>query len=247
MSLRGRPVRVKFAYQQVADEIQKQIFDGSIKPGERLPGEHELAEMFGVTRSTVREGLRQLENDGLVHRPSPRRLEVCLPGTDALTSRASRTMMMMGVTFRDLWQVSMVTEPLAAELAAQNITDPEKAELRAIHARLSTITDDMLLVSKIDTQFHSFIAEATKNRVLTMAREPVSMLLYRGFAQVAPLAKIALPRQAEAHTHIVEAICAHDSDLARTWMRRHINDFWKAIQNANLQDSVPAELPSEDE
>lgn len=236
MSLRGRPLKVKYAYYQIADEIQKQILDGSIKPGERLPGEVELAEMFGVTRSTVREGLRQLENDGLVHRPTPRRLEVCLPQVDALTARASRAMALMRVSFRDLWQVAMVTEPLAANLAAGLITEEEKTELRAIHAEMVAAQHDVEATIDLDPRFHSFIAETTKNRVLIMAREPVALLLYRGFAQVAPVAKIALQRQIVAHEHIVEAICAGDAELAETWARRHIEDFWRAINKAGLAD-----------
>lgn len=236
MSLRGRPLKVKYAYYQIADEIQKQILDGSIKPGERLPGEVELAEMFGVTRSTVREGLRQLENDGLVHRPTPRRLEVCLPQVDALTARASRAMALMRVSFRDLWQVAMVTEPLAANLAAGLITEEEKSELRAIHAEMVAAQHDVEAMIDLDPRFHSFIAETTKNRVLIMAREPVALLLYRGFAQVAPVAKIALQRQIVAHEHIVEAICAGDAELAETWARRHIEDFWRAINKAGLAD-----------
>jgi DNA-binding FadR family transcriptional regulator len=239
MSLKGRQLKVKYAYYQVADEIQRQILDGSIKPGEKLPGEVELAEMFGVTRSTVREGLRQLENDGLVHRPTPRRLEVCHPQMETLTTRASRAMALMGVSFRDLWQVAMATEPLAAGLATGLITEEEKTELRAIHAELVAADDDLEATIELDTRFHSFIAETTKNRVLILAREPVALLLYRGFAQLAPVvAEIAIQRQIEAHSHILEAICAGDEDLARTWARRHIVDFWKAIQKAGLADSV---------
>lgn len=238
MSLQGRPLKVKYAYYQIADEIQRQILDGTIKPGEKLPGEIELAEMFGVTRSTVREGLRQLENDGLVHRPTPRRLEVCHPQMEVLTTRTSRAMALMGVSFRDLWQVAMVTEPLAASLAAGLITDDEKTELRAIHEELVAAEEDIEATIDLDTRFHSFIAESTKNRVLILAREPVALLLYRGFAQVAPVAEIALRRQIEAHTHILEAICAGDAELAGLWARRHIADFWKAINKAGLADSV---------
>ncbi|GGE47061.1 GntR family transcriptional regulator [Primorskyibacter flagellatus] len=237
MSLQGRQLKVKYAYYQVADEIQRQILDGSLKPGERLPGEVELAEMFGVTRSTVREGLRQLENDGLVHRPSPRRLEVSLPQMETLTTRNSRAMAMMRVSFRHLWQVALATEPLAADLAALLITEEEKVELRDIHAELLDSVTDVDRTIELDTRFHSFIATAAKNPALMLAREPVALLLYRGFAQVAPVSEIALSRQAEAHTHITDAICAGDRDLARTWGRRHIEDFWKAINKAGLADA----------
>lgn len=238
MSLRGRQLKVKYAYYQIADEIQQQILDGTIKPGEKLPGEVELAEMFGVTRSTVREGLRQLENDGLVHRPSPRRLEVCLPQMETLTTRASRAMALMGVSFRELWQVALVTEPLSARLAAEMATEEEKVELRAIHAQLVKAESNLERTIELDTKFHSYMAEISRNKVLILAREPVALLLYGGFSQVAPVADIAIQRQIEAHGYLVDAICAGDADLASTWARRHIEDFWKAIQKAGLSDAA---------
>jgi GntR family transcriptional repressor for pyruvate dehydrogenase complex len=83
----NKPDTPHFAYQQIAEDIQARILRGDLKPGDQLPGETELSAMFGVTRSTVREGLRQLESDGLVHRPSPRRLEVSVPGAEVLTTR----------------------------------------------------------------------------------------------------------------------------------------------------------------
>lgn len=237
MSLRGKPLKVKYAYFQIADEIEKQIMNGSVKPGEKLPGEVELAEMFGVTRSTVREGLRQLENDGLVHRPTPRRLEVCLPQMETLASRASRAMVLMGVSFRELYQVALATEPLAAGLAAERITELEKDELRSMHDELVAAENDIDLTIELDTKFHSYIAEISKNKALMLAREPIALLLFRGFSQVAPRADGAIQRQIEAHQHIVNAICAGDKDLASTWARRHIEDFWKAINRTGLADA----------
>ena len=48
MSLRGKPLKVNYAYRQFADEIETQIMQGTLQPGERLPGEVELAELFGA-------------------------------------------------------------------------------------------------------------------------------------------------------------------------------------------------------
>lgn len=239
MSLRGQPLKVNYAYRQIADEIQAQILDGSLSPGERLPGEVELAEMFGVTRSTVREGLRQLESDGLVHRPSPRRLEVAMPQIDQLATRAGRAMVLMKVTFRELWQVALETEPLAAALAAEHATPEAVAQLEDLHVRLIEAEEDEQETIRIDTEFHSLIAEMGQNRVLILAREPIALLLYRGFTQVAPKVPQAFGRQIEAHAHVLAAIRNRDQETARFWARRHIEDFWRGIQIAGLEDETP--------
>lgn len=239
MSLRGRPLKVNYAYRQIADAIEAQILDGSLHPGERLPGEIELAEMFEVTRSTVREGLRQLESDGLVHRPSPRRLEVATPQIDQLATRAGRAMTLMKVTFRELWQVALETEPLAAALAAERATPEAVQQLEELHARLIEAEHDEQETIRLDAQFHSLIAEMGQNRVLILAREPIALLLYQGFTQVAPKVPQAFRRQIEAHCRILAAIGTRDPENARLWARRHIEDFWRGIRIAGLEDEPP--------
>ncbi|MEQ5871554.1 FadR family transcriptional regulator [Sagittula sp. NFXS13] len=239
MSLRGQPLKVNYAYKQIAEQIQTQILDGTITPGDRLPGETELAEMFGVTRSTVREGLRQLESDGLVCRPTPRRLEVAMPRIDQLATRSWRAMVLMNVTFRELWQVALETEPLAASLAAECATDHELEELEELHRQLVDATDDEELSIKLDTAFHSKIAEISKNRVLSLAREPIALLLFQGFSKVAPNVPQALDRQIVAHAEVLEAIRKRDPERARLWARRHIEDFWRGVQLARLEDETP--------
>ncbi|MCE8009498.1 FCD domain-containing protein [Aestuariivita sp.] len=238
MSLKCKPIRVHYAYQQIAEEIEAQILKGELRPGEQLPGEAELAELFGVTRSTVREGLRQLESDGLVHRPTPRRLEVTIPQANQLTTRAGRAMALMKVTFRELWEVTMETEPLAARLAAHRASDDEIEQLQQLHAKLVAAEGHEALTIDLDEQFHTRVAELGKNRVLGLAREPIALLLYRGFTQVAPTAPQFYQRQIEAHSNVVAAIRDRDPDRAEKWARMHIEDFWRAVRIADLEDKT---------
>lgn len=243
MAIKGQPLKVNYAYRQIADEIESQIMEGVLKPGEQLPGELELAALFGVRRSTVREGLRQLESDGLVCRPTPRRLEVSMPSVERLTSRASRAMTLMKVTFRELWQVALVTEPLASALAAELATAEEIERLDDIHARLVKAENKEARTVAIDTEFHAHIAAMSKNRVLILAREPVALLLYQGFRRMAPKVPQSFRRQIDAHAHIVSAIRDGDAATAREWTQRHVEDFWRAIKLAGLQDEPPLANP----
>lgn len=238
MGLTSKPIQVNYAYQQIAEEIEAQILRGELKPGDQLPGEAELGAMFGVNRSTVREGLRQLESDGLVHRPSPRRLVVAVPQADQLTSRTGRAMALMKVTFRELWEVTMVTEPLAARIAADRASAEEIDALQCVHADLVAAEGQMARTIDLDEQFHARIADMGRNRVLGLAREPVSLLLFRGFAQIAPFATKFYKRQIEAHSNIIAAIRDRDCDRAEKWARMHIEDFWRGAQIAGLEDAV---------
>ena len=77
------------AYRVVSDDLRQRIVRGEIQPGEPLPTESDLASRFGVHRSTIREGLRQLEQDGLVRRQG-KKLLVAVPRNSDLASAAER-------------------------------------------------------------------------------------------------------------------------------------------------------------
>ena len=105
-----RRIDVAPAYQKVADAIEREIVNGRIKPGEPIGTEQELVQQFGVNRSTVREGIRVLEEGGLIQRDSSRRLYACLPRYNKLATRLSRALVLHEVTFRELFEASMMLE-----------------------------------------------------------------------------------------------------------------------------------------
>lgn len=241
MGLRPRPIQVSKAYEQVSAQLESQILEGRLQPGEQLPGEVELAALFGVNRSTVREGIRRLESEGLVRRSSPRKLVVATPKARELASRNSRALRMLEVTFDQLWRVAVEIEPLAAELAARNATDEDVARLQGNQARMAKATqarDDRAVV-RLDLEYHSFIAEATKNPALALAQEPIGILLYSGLEALLPHLPQAPARQLEAHGRVIDAIRLGDPDVARDWTLRHAVDFRRGYLMAGLPMDAP--------
>ncbi len=243
MSLQFEKLNVPSAYQVVSRELRRSIVSGDLKPGDQLPSEADLAEQFGVNRSTVREGIRQLENDGFVRREGRRRLCVSVPTSSDLAPRASRALVMNQVTFRELWEVARVLEPSCAALSARNRTEPQVAALRGNIDRTRHSLDNAVLCTELDTEFHSVVAEATHNRALLLSREPVGMLLYPAFEMLHPLLPQALGRMLEAHDKIAEAIVAGEADEAELWMRKHIIDFRRGWEMASLSLDIPVGLP----
>jgi len=239
MALKAKPLRVEHAYELVSREIEAEILTGSMRPGDQLPGEVEMASMFAVNRSTVREGIRRLECEGFVRRVSPRKMVVSIPRMAELASRQTRALSMLEVSFSELWNVVMETEPLAAELAARHADDNDLAALDAIHAALVAVEGEGHASAEIDTAFHSRIAEAGKNRVLQLAREPIGFLIFSGIDALIPEVPQAMSRQVVAHSHVIEAIRNRDPEGARDWMRRHIDDFKRGYVLAGLPLDAP--------
>jgi DNA-binding FadR family transcriptional regulator len=237
--LRAKPLGQRRAYEQISAEVEAQIVAGTLRPGEELPGEVEMASMFGVNRSTVRESIRRLESEGLVRRSSPRRLVVALPRLEDLASRQSRALRLMEVTFLELWHVAAATEPLAAELAARDAAPEAIAALEANQRAMAETVAAGGNPTALDTAFHGLVAEAAGNRALQLAREPIGVLLYSGLEAILPHLPQAPHRQLEAHGAIVAAIRGGDAAEAGRWMRRHLDDFRRGYELAGLPLDAP--------
>lgn len=238
-------LNVKNAYQVVSQVIENDILNGKFKPGDQLPSESDLASQFGVNRSTVREGLRLLEQNGLVAREAGKRLHITLPRYRDLSSRMSRAMIMHQVSFRELWDVAMALEPAAASAAALAADPSAIAVLEDNLRRTKEVLARGESILMLDLEFHKLIAEFTKNRVLVLAREPVGMLLLPAFGAVLPKLPKAGDRLVEAHGIILEALRTNDADLAATWMRKHIADLRRGYEIAgiDLDEPINHELP----
>ena len=85
---------------------------------------------FGVNRSTVREGIRLLEQSGLVSREPSRRLSVAVPHYHRLATRMTRALILQQVTFRELWHTSRALEPAAVDQAMDNATEERPGRAR---------------------------------------------------------------------------------------------------------------------
>ncbi len=233
-------------YRLVFDAIERRILGGHLKIGDPLPTEMELAEQFGVNRSTVREGIRLLEQEGLITRDGGKRPRISAPQYKDLASAASRALVLHAVTFRELWEASMLIEPATAELAAMNI-DPVELERLAdnIRAMETAVADlesgasfDVEAFVTLDRRFHEILAEASKNRVLMLAHEPVTTLFI-------PAGRIILPRLKtwrrvlDAHRVIHGYLAAHDAAGAREWMRKPMDDFRRGYALTGLDFDTP--------
>lgn len=220
------------AYKLVAEAIERQILAGAIRPGEPIGTEAELVRQFGVNRSTVREGIRLLEHDGLIRRESNRRLSAGLPHYDRLATRSTRALILSEVTFRELYEAAMALQMATIEAACERATPAMIAAMESNIERTSGVLGDPAAVAELDTEFHALIGKASGNRVLQLAREPSDLLIFPTTELVLRQVKEGSARLLEAHRMMLDAIVRHDKEAARLWARRHINDWRKGFERA---------------
>jgi DNA-binding FadR family transcriptional regulator len=236
-------VVVEPAYKAVSAAIERAILDGALPPGTALPTEQALSERFGVHRSTVREAIRQVEQEGLLQRREGRRLFVCLPGVHDLAPRATRLLLLHQTTFQELWDVALTLEPLAARLAALHANDDDLALLDANLAASHLETTLPALVT-LDMEFHALVGRASHNHALMLAREPVGLLYNPTLQQIFLRLPQASSRNLEAHVRTMAALRRRDAQDAAEWTRKHMVDFQRGFAMAGLDMSTPIAQPT---
>ena len=194
-----------------------------------------------ATSATLREGIRLLEQSGLIHRDSSRRLTASLPHYRQLATRLSRALLLHEVTFRELWEATTVLEAAAAEQAALNAPPELIDELDANVAKTKSAANNPAKVAELDTQFHSLIAKASCNRVLQLAREPSGLLIFPTTEIILRKVKEGTSRLIEAHRIIVDAVRRRDKEESRLWMLRHAKDWRKGYERAGKDLDQPVE------
>ena len=236
--------RAPRSYELIARQIEAQIAERGLNPGDVLPAETRLAAQLGVNRSTIREALRTLEQNGLVVREQGRKqLRISAPQPKEIVRRAASAMIIQKVSILELYEAMRALEPACAEAAALRADDDDIRALEDNLRRTQAALDDRENLVDLDIEFHGLVAHAAKNCALDLARSPLGELFYPAFYPVMQRLNAA-ERLVVAHTHIVNAIKAHDPVTARAWMERHIADFLRGYELANLDFEGPVQLPS---
>lgn len=226
------------AYRQVSDQLRQRIVGGEWRAGDALPIEADLSAQFAVHRSTVREALRQLEQEGLVQR-NGKKLLVTLPQPGDLAQAAQRALRQQQVTFREVWEVASTLEPLCARLAAERITSAQLQRLQDNLAQTQALVDAGQSPVQVTIEFQAIVAEAAHNQALLLARAPMSLLMLAGYAAIAPRLPQSGARLLDAHRHVLESLRQQDAESAVAWTRKHLADHRRGFEFAGLDMDAP--------
>jgi GntR family transcriptional repressor for pyruvate dehydrogenase complex len=225
------PRRVEFsrirnlrAFEEIADQIRKELSDRRLRAGDRLPPERALAEQFGVSRNTLREALRSLENAGLL------RLQKGATGGafvrestgDAIITGLRDMFHLGAIQPEHLTEARVMIESSAVRTACERATSEDIAALNAnIAAAAKAARDDIDFYDQaaIHLDFHRIIARATKNPVMVIVMEALLDVMQHF---IRAIGQIKNPWVLSSRRRFMKHFEAGDADGAVAEMEQHL-------------------------
>ena len=215
-------------YEDIVGQIQSLVEDGRLAPGDRLPPERELAVVFKVSRHSVREAIRALEQRGvLASRPGSGTFVTFdddSPALEFLTRALDREK----AELAEIFQFRRMIEPQIAALAAANAGAEDIAECRRIVRRQEEAAADSTHLTRLDNAFHLLLAKASGNGIVLEIVQRIIDILGQSRAEVYQSerrARISI----DGHVRVVEAIERRDAEAARRAMDAHLKDIEEIV------------------
>ncbi|MFZ0319493.1 MAG: FadR/GntR family transcriptional regulator [Candidatus Sulfotelmatobacter sp.] len=230
-------VRTSRLYEQIVQQIEESVLKGTLKPGDQLPAERELAQRLGVSRTAVREAVKTLREKGLVEAYSGKGTFI----TDGTTQAARQSFdLMVKVGQQEgsphLAELRLILEPGIAALAAARVQESEVVAMREAVAVMDRAQRDPEAYIEADLDFHLALAEAAANPLILSLIDSIVGLLREQRIKIFNVE--GGPQRGQIHhKRILDAVEKHDPEMARSAMRSH-------LEQVREDSKAPAGIPS---
>ena len=224
-------------FQDVVDQIQEAIFDGRLKTGQTLPAERELKIMFNISRGTLREALRVLEQKGLIE------IKLGVGGgsvvkavdTEKITESLGLLIRSQKVSLNHLAEFREDVEGIVAAHAAVKRTPKDIQRLRKLLAEASRCVNRgkprRNAFIGVDKQIHLTMALITENPIYISVLHSIHDNIHRYYDRFLSMDYQELKENYQDLSDIVEAIENGDAKQARQVAQNHVHRFNRYMKN----------------
>jgi GntR family transcriptional regulator, transcriptional repressor for pyruvate dehydrogenase complex len=217
--------------ERTVEGIRRYLSENNLRPGDRLPTERRLAEMFGVSRTVVRDAIKTLSGLGIVDVKDRIGLFVSEMGSESLAHRLSNHVRLNHAAVESLLQVRQTLETATAEWAAETCTYDDRLRLRALVEENRACLGNPALIPRfkaLDGEIHLAIAEIAGNPiVLNLLREVLKYL--RVFGEFVERVPAFVDSCTEEHAVLIDAICQKNPPAARKAMSNHLTSVYSHL------------------
>ena len=225
--------------QEVVTRLREMIQNGELAAGDRLPPERDLAKLLGVSRPTLRAGIRSLATVGILQsRQGAGTFVAEAEESPTLDSSSLRLMAALhGFTSDEMFEARLSLEMSIAGFAAERATGEHLTQMAEEVAGMDASLDDPEQYLVHDMRFHRIIAAASGNRILTSLMNMVATILFEYRSKTVKRVK-DLKESAEQHRNIYRAMCERSIEAAREAMHDHLTKT-QAAQRREVEENFP--------
>ncbi|HVT91917.1 MAG TPA: FCD domain-containing protein [Bryobacteraceae bacterium] len=215
--------------QSIVNEVRELIRTGELSLGSKLPPERELAHRLGVSRASLRQGVKALEQMGLV----VSRVGVGnfvseeMGGANLLSEPMQFAIQMKNISGPKLFELRRLLEVQVAGLTATRATDADIAMIERELRSMETHRADPREMADADYRFHLAIIKACGNEIFELIYAPISKTLWEDLRERMSLFDAG--RIIELHHRIFQAIAARDAAMAMKAMEEHLEIGYSAV------------------
>jgi DNA-binding FadR family transcriptional regulator len=237
------PSRQTRAFEDVVRQIQEAILKGTLTVGAKLPAERHLQETFQVSRGTLREALRTLEQKGLVTMKTGKAGGAIVRAVDTKLVSESLDLLLryQKISLRELAEFREAIEGVASAVAAQKATREDvrtlRALLRSIRENLDAEPFDWKGVVREDNKFHLQLARITGNRIFESVVQTIYENISPYFERFLSHERKLMERIHQDLSRILVAVERRDSDGVRTLVQNHVRYFNRKMEAGNARTS----------
>jgi GntR family transcriptional repressor for pyruvate dehydrogenase complex len=225
--------------EEVATRLRDMIHSGELIAGDRLPPERDLAKILGVSRPTLRAGIRSLSTVGILQ--SRQGAGTFVAERDESPTLDSSPLRMLsalhGFTSDEMFEARLALEMSIAGLAAKRATSEQMTLLAEEIAGMYASLNDPEQYLVHDMQFHQTVAAASGNRILTALMNMVATILFDSRSKTVKRAK-DLKQSAEQHHNIYRAMRERNPEAAEQAMHDHLIETQKAQRLEENEDAA---------
>lgn len=211
------PVQTKRKSDQIVDQLKSLLAKGLLQPGQSFPAERDLSQAFGVSRSSVREAIRTLENQRLIERTGKRRVIIRNLTDDLMPPALVDLLVDRPESLIPYYEARLKVELGVIDLAAVRRTDEDLAAIKASLDSLSLGMNRFGAAAEPDMQFHRRVAAAAHNPILSHLMISLLRTQQRAMFLLPQIySRRAIQKAIEDHRLIYEGIERKDADLAKS-------------------------------
>ncbi len=220
-----KPFEPRRAFEVISEQIKDLICSGQLNPGDKLPGERELAALFKTGRMVVRESLRMLEQSGFIYIKSGYKGGSFIKdiGADVMTGSIADLTKLGRISLEELTETRIEIESAIIGLAAKRMTDDDLKQLWKNIEYSEQLIAEGKMVRDGNIMFHLILARAAKNYLLEVIIESVMNVVDSLATRLKPGIKYS-EKILTGHRAIYDALRKKDVASARKLMRDHLVD-----------------------